>query len=52
MFIGHFAVGFASKLLAPKTSLGVLIAAAVLLDLLWPVFVLMGWERVSMGLMV
>lgn len=46
MFIGHFAVGFASKRYAAKTSLGTLIAAAVLLDLLWPVFVLLGWEEV------
>jgi hypothetical protein len=47
LFIGHFAVGFASKRFAPRTSLGTLIAAAVLLDLLWPVFVLMGWEQVQ-----
>jgi membrane-bound metal-dependent hydrolase YbcI (DUF457 family) len=40
-------VGFASKRLAPQTSLGTLIAAAILLDLLWPVFVLMGWEQVQ-----
>ena len=46
MFIGHFAVGFASKKLAPKTSLGVLIAAPILLDLLWPIFLLLGWESV------
>jgi hypothetical protein len=46
LFIGHFAVGFASKRLAPQTSLGTLIAAAVMLDLLWPVFVLLGWEQV------
>ena len=49
MFIGHLAVAFASKRLAPKTSLGVLIAAAELLDLLWPVFVLVGWERVEIN---
>jgi hypothetical protein len=46
LFIGHFAVGFASKRFAPQTSLGALIAAAVLLDLLWPLFVLLGWEQV------
>ncbi len=46
MFIGHFAVGYASKRYAPQTSLGTLIAAAVLLDLLWPVFLLLGWEKV------
>jgi hypothetical protein len=49
MFIGHFAVGFASKRYAPQTSLGTLIAAAVLLDLLWPIFVLLGWEQVKIA---
>ena len=44
MFIGHFAVGFAAKKVSPKTSLGTLIAAACFLDLLWPVFVLVGLE--------
>ncbi|MGE5647710.1 MAG: metal-dependent hydrolase [Acidobacteriota bacterium] len=46
MFIGHIAVGLAAKRLAPRTSLGLLIAAPLALDLLWPVFVLAGWERV------
>ena len=46
MFIGHYAVGFAAKRAAPKTSLGLLIAAPALADLLWPVFLLLGWERV------
>lgn len=46
MFIGHFAVGFASKKFAPRTSLAVLIAAPIFLDLLWPIFVLLGWEHV------
>ncbi len=46
MFIGHFAVGFALKRVAPRTSLGVLIAAPQTLDLLWPWFLLLGWERV------
>ncbi len=45
MFIGHFAVGFAAKTVAPRTSLGWLVAAPILLDLLWPIFVLLGWER-------
>ena len=44
MFIGHAAVGFASKAAAPRASLGVLLAAPFLLDLLWPVFVLTGIE--------
>jgi FtsH-binding integral membrane protein len=46
MFIGHVAVGLASKRLAPKTSLGLLVAAPLALDLLWPVFVLVGSEEV------
>jgi membrane-bound metal-dependent hydrolase YbcI (DUF457 family) len=46
MFIGHFAVGFASKRAAPKASLGVLMAAPLLLDLLWPLFLLAGLEKV------
>lgn len=47
MFIGHYAVGLASKKFAPRASLGVLIAAPILLDLLWPIFLLLGWESVS-----
>ena len=46
MFIGHFAVGLASKRVAPHASLGVLMAAPNLLDLLWPIFLLLGWEQV------
>jgi hypothetical protein len=47
MFIGHIAVGFASKRVAPAASLGVLVAAPMALDLLWPFFLLAGWERVQ-----
>lgn len=47
MFIGHYAVGLASKKFAPRASLGALIAAPILLDLLWPIFLLLGWEHVS-----
>jgi len=46
MFLGHYAVGFAAKRAAPRASLGVLIAAAGLADLLFPVFSLAGWEQV------
>jgi membrane-bound metal-dependent hydrolase YbcI (DUF457 family) len=46
MFIGHIAVGLASKRAAPKASLGALTAAALLPDLLWPIFLLTGWEEV------
>jgi len=47
MFIGHYALGLAAKRVAPRTSLGALIAAPTLADLLWPLFLLFGWERVS-----
>jgi membrane-bound metal-dependent hydrolase YbcI (DUF457 family) len=46
MFIGHFAVGFAGKRFAPRTNMALLIAAPLLADLLWPFFLLLGWERV------
>jgi hypothetical protein len=46
MFIGHFAVGFAAKKFAPRTNLAFLIAAPCFLDLLWPFFLLLGWEHV------
>lgn len=46
MFIGHFGVALAAKRLAPRTSLGALIFAAEFLDLLWPIFLLMGYEHV------
>ncbi len=49
MVIGHFAVGFASKKFAPQASLGVLMAAPMLLDLLWPIFLLTGVERVRIA---
>jgi hypothetical protein len=46
MFIGHFAVGFAAKRIAPRTSLAILFVAVQLLDLLWPIFLLIGLEHV------
>lgn len=46
MFLGHIAVGFASKRWAPRTSLVLLIAAPLFADLLWPLFLLVGIERV------
>jgi len=45
VFIGHFAVAFASKKVAPKVSLGTLVIAAAFLDVVWPVLVLLGVER-------
>ena len=45
MFVGHYAIALAAKRAAPKTSLGVLIGGAQLADLLWPIFLLIGWEH-------
>ena len=45
MFIGHFAAGFAGKRWVPKVSLGWLILAPFLLDLLWPLYSLAGIEH-------
>ena len=49
MFLGHFAVGLAAKRLAPTVSLGTLFLAAQLADLVWPVLVLLGIERVEVA---
>lgn len=46
MFLGHIAVGFGAKRLAPKMPLGLLVGAALLLDLVWPIFLLIGIESV------
>jgi hypothetical protein len=46
MFLGHFGVALALKRAEPKVSLGTLFVAAQLVDLLWGVFLLTGWERV------
>lgn len=44
MFIGHYALGLASKRLAPGVSLGALFLACQFADLLWPTLVLAGVE--------
>lgn len=49
MFIGHFALGFAAKRLEPRLSLGLLLAAPQVLNLVWPVLVLAGIERVEIA---
>ncbi|HEX6178346.1 MAG TPA: metal-dependent hydrolase [Thermoanaerobaculia bacterium] len=46
MFIGHPAAGFAAKRIAPQVSLGILVLAPILLDVIWPVFLLLGIEHV------
>ncbi len=46
MFLGHFAVGFGAKAIAPRASLGTLFLAAQFIDLLWPTLLLLGVEQV------
>lgn len=49
MFIGHYGVAMAAKRAAPACSLGTLIFAAQLLDVIWPIFLLLGWEHVRIA---
>jgi len=49
VFLGHYAVAIGAKRAAPRVSLGTLIAAAAFLDLVWPVLVLVGVERVAVA---
>jgi hypothetical protein len=49
MFIGHFGLALAAKRLAPRTGLGTLGAASQWVDLLWPVLLLLGVERVRIA---
>ena len=45
MFIGHFAVGFGAKKAAPQVNLGTLFFASQFLDLIWPLFLILGIEH-------
>ena len=45
MGIGHLAVGFAARRVAPEVPLALLLLAATLLDVLWGTFVLLGVEH-------
>jgi len=47
MLAGHFAVAFIAKRIEPKISLGTLVFAAMLADLLWCVFLIAGVESVG-----
>jgi hypothetical protein len=46
VFIGHFGVAFAAKRAAPTASLGTWFVACELIDLIWPLFLLLGIETV------
>src|SRR2546430_17325790 len=45
MFIGHYALALGAKRAAPRASLGALFAATSFADLVWPAFLLLGWEQ-------
>jgi hypothetical protein len=47
MFVGHFAVGLTAKRIAPATSLGTLVLAAMLADLIWCLCMIAGIEHVE-----
>jgi hypothetical protein len=47
VFVGHFAVAFGAKRAVPAVSLGTLFIAGQLADLVWPLLVIGGIERVS-----
>jgi hypothetical protein len=46
MLIGHFGVGLAAKRVAPRVSVGTLMLASIIADLLFWSFVLAGIEHV------
>jgi hypothetical protein len=47
MFIGHYALAFGAKRLAPAVSLGTLFLACQFADLLWPTLLILGIEIVE-----
>jgi hypothetical protein len=49
MFVGHLAVALAAKRTAPAVNLGWLMAGVTALDLVWPVFVIVGVEHVRIA---
>jgi hypothetical protein len=46
MFIGHFGVALAAKKIDNKPSLGTMFFASQFIDLLWPLFLIFGLEKV------
>ena len=49
MFLGHFALGLAGRSITPQVSLATWFLAVQLVDLLWPLFLLAGLERVRIA---
>jgi hypothetical protein len=46
MFLGHYGMALAAKRAVPRESLGATVAASQWIDLLWPVFLILGLEKV------
>jgi hypothetical protein len=49
MLVGHVAAGLIGKRVEPKLSLGTLVLASVLADLVWCVCMLAGFEQIEIG---
>jgi hypothetical protein len=49
MFVGHLAAALSAKKLEPRVPLGAAVAASFGIDLLWPVFLLLGIETVRVN---
>jgi hypothetical protein len=47
MFLGHFGAGFAGKKLSKPVSLGTYFMASQWIDLIWPILLLLGIEKVE-----
>lgn len=47
MFLGHYALGLAAKKIDNRPSLGTMLMAAQFIDLLWPIFLVLGIEKVE-----
>jgi hypothetical protein len=48
MLVGHFAVGLAAKRIEPAISVGTLVLASMLADLLWCILMFAGIEHVQL----
>jgi hypothetical protein len=49
MFVGHYGIGLAARGATRRASLGTWFLAVQFLDLLWPLFLLLGWEHVRLA---
>jgi hypothetical protein len=49
MFIGHIAVGLAAKRATPAVSLATWLTSVQFVDMLWPIFLLLGLEHVRIA---